>query len=271
MEREETCQEGYGGRDTQTAEEFNTLILEYIFFEPPDRKALEASSPKGDPVTVERGAPLPGEDVAVTEGSQAMAGPSYSPSIQRDNLSPQATSPPLVGGERRPPSLRGEVEDTEMDIRELLRALPTRADIQQLITAVEQACQQAVEDLREDTRALGHRVESMEKSQEVMVQVVADVQDSVKDHEDALNSYKDQLDDYENRDRRQNIRIRGLPETIQTSELTSVVQKVFSQIMGDSVPECIEIDRVHRVPAYITQNLEKPRDVICRVHTVNMQ
>lgn len=54
----------------------------------------------------------------------------------------------------------------------------------------------------------------MEKSQEVMVQAVADVQDSIKDHEDALNSYKDQLDDYENRDRRQNIRIKGLSEII---------------------------------------------------------
>lgn len=51
-----------------------------------------------------------------------------------------------------------------MDIMKLLRALPTKADIQQLISAVEQSCQQAVESLREDTKALGHRVENLENS-----------------------------------------------------------------------------------------------------------
>lgn len=36
--------------------------------------------------------------------------------------------------------------------------------------------------------------------------------------------------------------------------------------MGDSAPESIEIDRVHRIPSNNTQNMEKSRDVICRVH-----
>lgn len=75
--------------------------------------------------------------------------------------------------------LRGGVGDAEMDIREPLRALPTKADIQQLISAVEQACQQAIEDLRKDTRALGHRVESVEEIQEAMTQAVEEVQDSI--------------------------------------------------------------------------------------------
>lgn len=92
-------------------------------------------------------------------------------------------------------------EGTDLDIRELLRALPTKADIQQLITAVEQSCQQAVEGLREDTQALGHRVEALENGHEAMAQAVADVQDITNHHEEVLNSYRDQLDDYDNRDR----------------------------------------------------------------------
>lgn len=119
-----------------------------------------------------------------------------------------------------------------------------------------------MENLREDTRALGHRVELLENSHEAVVQAVADIQDTAKYHEEALNFYRDQLDDYENRDRRQNIRIKGLPETIQSPDLLPTVQRSFRQIMGDSSPENIEVDRVHRVPSNVTPNSEKPRDII---------
>lgn len=96
--------------------------------------------------------------------------------------------------------------------------------MQQLISALEQSCQQAVEGLREETRVLGHRVETLENSHEAVAQAVADIQDTVKYHEEVLNLYKDQLDDYENRDRRQNICIKGLPEAIQAYNLLPTVQ-----------------------------------------------
>lgn len=161
----------------------------------------------------------------------------------------------------------GGAEGLELDIRELLRALPSKTDIQQLISAVEQSCQQAVEGLREDTLALGHRVETLENGHEAMMQVVEDIQDTTKYHAEVLNSYKDQLDDYENRDRRQNICIKGLPETIRASELLPTVQELFHKIMGNSVSEGVEIDSVHCFPSCIIQNAERPRDIICKLHT----
>lgn len=66
------------------------------------------------------------------------------------------------------------------------------------------------------------------------MQAVADIQDFTKHHEEVFNSYRDQLDDYENRDRCQNIRIRGLPETNRTHDLLSTVYEFFLQIMEDS-------------------------------------
>lgn len=171
---------------------------------------------------------------------------------------------PIQYGDKLSVGTGGGLEGLELDIRELLRSLPTKSDIQELISAVEQSCQQAVENLREDTRAMGHRVESLENSHEAVVQAVADIQDTVKQHEEALNFYRDQLDDYENRDCRQNIPIKGLPETIRSPELLPTVQRLFRQIMGDSSPENIEVDRVHRVPPNVTPNSEKPRDTICK-------
>lgn len=105
-----------------------------------------------------------------------------------------------------------EIMGANRDIRDLLRALPTKTDIQQLIATVERSCKQAVEDLREEVVAVGNRVEVLEIGQEETTQAVGNFQDTVKHHKELLNFYRDQLDDFENRDHRENIRIQDLPE-----------------------------------------------------------
>lgn len=47
------------------------------------------------------------------------------------------------------------VADRDWDLREHLQALPTKADLQQLIAAVELSCKQVIDGMREDTAALG--------------------------------------------------------------------------------------------------------------------
>lgn len=150
--------------------------------------------------------PVPEVECVDAGKGQAMAG--LVP--QEEGLIIQAVSPnPVQCGDIFFLKASGAVEDLELDIRELLKALPTKTDIQQLISAVEQSCQQAVEGLREDTRVLGHRVEALENGHEAIVQAAVDIQDTAKYHEEILNSHRDQLDDYENRDHRHNIRIKG--------------------------------------------------------------
>lgn len=57
----------------------------------------------------------------------------------------------------------------------------------------------------------------------------------------------------------------------QMPELLPTVQQLFLQILGDSPPENIEVDRVHCIPSYITQNTERPRDLICKLHTFTVK
>lgn len=191
----------------------------------------------------------------VTGGDTGICMSTHRQAVLYEQVSPK-------DGDGRSQGRNGQSADPERDIWELLKALPTKNGIQQLINAVEQSCLQAVESLKEDIRDLGYRVEEMEKEQETTVHVVADVQESIKKYEEVLNSYRDQLDEYENRDRRQNIRIKGLQESITTSELVPTAQKIFRQIMGDQAPNIIEIDRIHRVPLHSTK-ADAPRDVIC--------
>lgn len=125
---------------------------------------------------------------------------------------------------------------------------------------------QAVEGLREDTAALGHRVETVETGQEDIIQTMEAIQDATRHYEEVLNSLLDQLYDYENRDRHQNIHIRNLPEATRAPDLLLTMQDLFLQIFWDSAPDNIEVDRIHRVLLPAFNNIAKPRDVICRLH-----
>lgn len=154
----------------------------------------------------------------------------------------------------------------DWDLRECLRALPTKKDIRLLITAVEVSCKQVVEGLREDIAALGHRVEKVETGQDNIRQVVANTQAMTTYYERVLNTLMDQMDDHENRECLQNIRIKGLPTTIQPSELPLTVIGLFCLILGALAPKKIETDRVHRVLSFTFQNADKTRDVICKMH-----
>lgn len=111
---------------------------------------------------------------------------------------------------------------------------------------VESSCKQMVEEVREDTIALGRRVEEIEMTQDDLKQAVVDTQEVVKEYEEKLNSLLDQTDDQENRARRQNIRIRGLNERNGAADLSQLVTELFRQILGAESPQVIEIDRVHR-------------------------
>lgn len=62
----------------------------------------------------------------------------------------------------------------------------------------------------------------------------------------SFNSLLDQLDDYENRNRRQNICICGLREATRAPDLLHTVQGLFCQLLGNAAPADIEIDGVHR-------------------------
>lgn len=107
--------------------------------------------------------------------------------------------------------------------------MPTKTDIQQLIAAVELSCKQVIEGIKEETTALGHRVEAVETSQDEILHTIAALQETATHHENVLNSLLVQMDDYENWKRRQNIHIRA-PDLLHT------VQGLFLQLLDDAAP-----------------------------------
>lgn len=81
--------------------------------------------------------------------------------------------------------------------------------------------------------------------------------------QDQLDIALSRIDDLENRSRRENFRIRGLPESI--TDTISVVQDFLKQIIPDIPSHKLEIDRAHRTLGPLRKD-GLPRDIVVKLH-----
>lgn len=75
-----------------------------------------------------------------------------------------------------------------------------------------------------------------------------------------------QVEDSVNRSRRNNVRIKGISETIKTPDLRKTAIDIFNKYLENPSDTHIELDRVHRSPVGLISEQGSPRDVLCRVH-----
>lgn len=74
------------------------------------------------------------------------------------------------------------------------------------------------------------------------------------------------LEDLEKRNRRNNLRIRGLPQATRDNDLEPSIRGILTTILGNPVTDRLRLDRVHRTlrPRNVTS--DQPRVVICHRH-----
>lgn len=83
---------------------------------------------------------------------------------------------------------------------------------------------------------------------------------------DATLKLQLQMDDLENRNRCNNIKLRGIPEATTGADLIAIVKGILNTYL-DKPPESeLELDRVHRVGPHTAFPHTGTRDVLCRVH-----
>lgn len=76
----------------------------------------------------------------------------------------------------------------------------------------------------------------------------------------------DEIADLEDRSRRNNIRLRGIPEYAPATQLHHHIQDLFSALASSLSTQDLAVDRIHRVPKPSFLPGEIPRDVMLRVH-----
>ncbi|KAM5171847.1 olfactory receptor 1E16-like [Mantella aurantiaca] len=72
--------------------------------------------------------------------------------------------------------------------------------------------------------------------------------------------------DQEDRNRRNNLRLRGIPEATGAENLEATILAIFNIVLGTPPANPITLDRAHRAIGPRSSDPARPRDVICRVH-----
>ncbi|XP_056378973.1 uncharacterized protein LOC130274559 [Hyla sarda] len=103
---------------------------------------------------------------------------------------------------------------TLADLQSLLHSLPTKVDISNLTVQVVDKCKQDFAQLSTELSSLSARVDAVEATQDSTLSSLQALQSVVSSNLDQMFYFQQHLDDIENQSRRNNIRIRGLPEAV---------------------------------------------------------
>lgn len=154
----------------------------------------------------------------------------------------------------------------EPDIRQLIQALPTKDDIQKLLVSITGALREEMEEVRAKVVAVDDRVHNLEKLQGTSDTRLEMIEEKLQKQHQRLVMLQLQSEESENRSRRNNIRIKGVPEDIEGPALRDTVMAILNQVLKNPPNTPIELDRVHKVPTTRNPAQTNPRDVLCRVH-----
>lgn len=95
---------------------------------------------------------------------------------------------------------------------------------------------------------------------------VNDLIDECKDQSDDNEWIKAKLTDLEDCSRRNNVKIRGVPESIPPSNLHKYVSDMIAKLLPEITPIKRTINRIHRIPKPKHLDASVPRDILMKIH-----
>ncbi|XP_071985360.1 uncharacterized protein [Engystomops pustulosus] len=212
----------------------------------------------------------------------ARAGPqispllSFSPSLSRGRQSPVSHMDPRcpeflpsqtwASPYDRDSGLLEEPPLTRADLHEALRNLPTRSFFDSMISRMEKMQRHCLDEVHRTMEQMGSRVGSLERQTASHETRLEQLEQRVTAQQHMIRSLTLEHDDLENRGRRNNVRVRGLPEDEEGGDLGSIITTIFNGVLGDPPETPIELDRVHRALGPKPTDPDSPRDVVCRIH-----
>lgn len=107
--------------------------------------------------------------------------------------------------------------------------------------------------------------QKLEDTQVSMQQLISSIQASSSARDSHHHTLIANMDDLENHNRRNNIRLRGVPESIRTPDLIPTLTKFFNSLLGKDLDTPIEFDHTHRALRPQNSDPARPRDVGCHI------
>ncbi|CAH2254895.1 Hypothetical predicted protein [Pelobates cultripes] len=152
------------------------------------------------------------------------------------------------------------------EIRSIAASMATKTDLLTLTTTIQDALRAEMAGIRTEVTAHGTRIEALETAMETQSSRISSTDLAITRQGDMLLDMRRHLEDLDNRGRRCNIRVRGVPETAGGENATEVLSGLFKMLLQEEAPECFEFERAHR--AARPRSIEDgPRDLICCLHS----
>ncbi|CAH2325022.1 Hypothetical predicted protein [Pelobates cultripes] len=157
-------------------------------------------------------------------------------------------------------STAGKQADTPLT-QNLLQTMLDAAVAKMQFTVTE-----AINDVRQDITSLEARTSHLEGNMGRLNAANADTEERLSKNEDKLYLQETKIADIEDRSRRNNIRLRGVPEEIGPQDLTAFAVELFKAILPDIPADMFLLDRIHRLPRPQHLPPTASRDVLMRLH-----
>uniref|UniRef100_A0A803JEW2 L1 transposable element RRM domain-containing protein n=1 Tax=Xenopus tropicalis TaxID=8364 RepID=A0A803JEW2_XENTR len=142
-----------------------------------------------------------------------------------------------------------------------------QSTLQATITqAVSTAVATAIKEIQRELNDIGERTDKLETLTDDIAQRFINIEEENAFLKEELTQLRNLCEDQENRSRRQNLQIRGVPEEINNTEIQTYLKNVFSAICPDIQPDQWRFDRAHRSLALKPLPTKPPRDIIVCFH-----
>lgn len=129
--------------------------------------------------------------------------------------------------------------------------------------ALKQTSEQISNNLTKEIRDMGPRTAALELKVEEMENSAQDYMSEIDLLKEENFMLQNKLEDYENRARRSNLSIRGIPESV--IDVQSTVTALCQELVPGIPLERLEMDRVHQ--ALMPKKVDgPPRDIIAKFH-----
>ncbi|CAH2292794.1 Hypothetical predicted protein [Pelobates cultripes] len=186
-----------------------------------------------------------------------------------DKMAPGSPDSEMTGDSQSEPNQAGDLSQIRMELSQISRRMLTKADTSPIVQELRAALREELAGLREDLSTLEQRVDEMESVARGCDDQHRATEVAVTRQGNMLLTLRRQVEDLENRSRRNNIRVRGLPEK-EDEPLPDTLSMLFTQLLGAAPPATITIDRAHRALGPARQE-GSPRDVVCCITTPGLR
>ncbi|XP_063816354.1 uncharacterized protein LOC135055814 [Pseudophryne corroboree] len=125
-----------------------------------------------------------------------------------------------------------------------------------------------IQALRADISEIGDRTDHIEHKME---ELVTSHNDLISAHDALLDEVaiiRDKTTDLEDRSRRNNIKIRGIPDDVPNADLYGYATDLFHKLIPDVPLPDLLIDRIHRLPKSRQAPAQASRDTLLRLYSV---